>query len=53
MCIPILVSVNKTYRPFTICQNASSSKLISLEEAQDRFKKPAAIEYHTIIDLPE
>jgi hypothetical protein len=44
------------YRPISICYNTGATKLLSLEEAQDKYKQvgPAEIpKYHTVIEIPE
>ena len=44
------------YRPISICYNTGGTKLLSLEEAQDKYKQvgPAEIpKYHTVIEIPE
>ncbi len=44
------------YSPISICYNTGATKLLSLEEAQDKYKQvgPAEIpKYHTVIEIPE
>ena len=44
------------YRPISVCYNTGGTKLLSLEEAQDKYKQvgPAEIpKYHTVIEIPE
>ena len=51
-----LGNIIKSYRPISVCQNSGASKLLSLEEAQDKFKQvgPSDMpEYHTVIEIPE
>ena len=50
-------NIAKSYRPISVCQNMSGgSKLLSLEEAQDKYRQvgPTDIpKYHTVIEIPE
>lgn len=44
---------SKNYRPISVCYN---NKLITLEEAQDKYKQVGPNEmpkYHTVIEMPE
>jgi hypothetical protein len=48
-------NIAKTYRPISVC-GGNGAKLLSLEEAQDKYKQvgPAEIpKYHTVIEIPE
>ncbi len=61
-CIKIIIesfkkkdNIAKTYRPISVC-GGNGAKLLSLEEAQDKYKQvgPAEIpKYHTVIEIPE
>lgn len=47
---------SKTYRPISICYNSAGSKLLTLEEAQDKYKQVGPSEmpkYHTVIEIPD
>ena len=49
-------NIAKTYRPISICYNNGPAKLLSLEEAQDKYKQVGPSElpkYHTVIEIPE
>ena len=49
-----LDNIAKTYRPISVC--GGGAKLLSLEEAQDKYKQvgPAELpKYHTVIEIPE
>lgn len=49
-------NASKTYRPISVCYNNTSNKLLTLEEAQDKYKQVGPSElpkYHTVIEIPE
>jgi hypothetical protein len=51
-------NIAKAYRPISVCNsnNGGGSKLLSLEEAQDKYRQvgPTDIpKYHTVIEIPE
>lgn len=56
-------SIAKAYRPISVCNSntnasggAGGSKLLSLEEAQDKYRQVGPTEmpkYHTVIEIPE
>lgn len=49
-------NIAKPYRPISICYNTAGAKLLSLEEAQDKYKQvgPSDLpKYHTVIEIPK
>jgi hypothetical protein len=49
-------NIAKTYRPISICYNTAGAKLLTLEEAQDKYKQvgPSDLpKYHTVIEIPK
>lgn len=50
-------NIAKSYRPISVCySNGGPSKLLSLEEAQDKYRQVGPTEipkYHTVIEIPE
>jgi len=49
-------NIAKAYRPISICYNTAGAKLLTLEEAQDKYKQvgPSDLpKYHTVIEIPK
>ena len=56
MLVVVLDNIAKSYRPISVCYNTGGAKLLSLEEAQDKYKQVGPSEmpkFHTVIEIPE